>query len=156
MLSAFDIATLKDVKDSRAWQDSNLQSPDPKSGALSIRPHGLNCSVLQYVLTRYILSFTPGWNTWKTFSTKNLVLSQLVGFEPTLPEGNSFRVSRLNHSATTADLRPSHISTIYTCFSTLPDSCCAQSIVGSVVECSPATRAARVRFPDDADILFLF
>ena len=24
-------------------------------------------------------------------------------------------------------------------------------IVGSVVECSPATRAARVRFPDDAD-----
>ena len=23
----------------RAWQDSNLQSPDPKSGALSIRPH---------------------------------------------------------------------------------------------------------------------
>ncbi len=27
---------------------------------------------------------------------------------------------------------------------------CCQSIVGSVVECSPATRAARVRFPDDA------
>ena len=27
------------------------------------------------------------------------------------------------------------------------------SIVGSVVECSPATRAARVRFPDDAQIL---
>ena len=27
----------------RAWQDSNLQSPDPKSGALSIRPHGLAC-----------------------------------------------------------------------------------------------------------------
>ena len=26
------------------------------------------------------------------------------------------------------------------------------SIVGSVVECSPATRAARVRFPDDAYI----
>ena len=25
------------------------------------------------------------------------------------------------------------------------------SIVGSVVECSPATRAARVRFPDDAN-----
>ena len=30
------------------------------------------------------------------------------------------------------------------------------SIVGSVVECSPATRAARVRFPDDAQYLFLF
>ena len=26
------------------------------------------------------------------------------------------------------------------------------SIVGSVVECSPATRAARVRFPDDAEL----
>ena len=25
----------------RPWQDSNLQSPDPKSGALSIRPQGL-------------------------------------------------------------------------------------------------------------------
>ena len=25
----------------RPWQDSNLQSPDPKSGALSIMPHGL-------------------------------------------------------------------------------------------------------------------
>ena len=29
------------------------------------------------------------------------------------------------------------------------------SIVGSVVECSPATRAARVRFPDDAILLIL-
>ena len=28
--------------------------------------------------------------------------------------------------------------------------CLSWSIVGSVVECSPATRAARVRFPDDA------
>ena len=31
-----------------------------------------------------------------------------------------------------------------------------RSIVGSVVECSPATRAARVRFPDDANFFFLF
>ncbi len=31
-----------------------------------------------------------------------------------------------------------------------------RSIVGSVVECSPATRAARVRFPDDARLFFLF
>ena len=31
-----------------------------------------------------------------------------------------------------------------------------ESIVGSVVECSPATRAARVRFPDDAGNLFFF
>ena len=29
------------AKRNRPWQDSNLQSPDPKSGALSIRPHGL-------------------------------------------------------------------------------------------------------------------
>ena len=29
-------------------------------------------------------------------------ISQSVGFEPTLPEGNWFLVSRLNHSATTA------------------------------------------------------
>ena len=28
-----------------------------------------------------------------------------------------------------------------------------ESIVGSVVECSPATRAARVRFPDDANFV---
>ena len=31
----------KTHKKNRPWQDSNLQSPDPKSGALSIRPHGL-------------------------------------------------------------------------------------------------------------------
>ena len=30
------------------------------------------------------------------------------------------------------------------------------SIVGSVVECSPATRAARVRFPDDANSFFRY
>ena len=29
------------TKKNRPRQDSNLQSPDPKSGALSIRPHGL-------------------------------------------------------------------------------------------------------------------
>ena len=31
-----------------------------------------------------------------------------------------------------------------------------RSIGGSVVECSPATRAARVRFPADANLLFNF
>ena len=31
----------------------------------------------------------------------------------------------------------------------------SSSIVGSVVECSPATRAARVRFPDDASYFCL-
>ena len=32
------------------------------------------------------------------------LLSQSAGFEPALPEGNWFLVSRLNHSATTAEL----------------------------------------------------
>ena len=32
-------------KKNRLWQDLNLQSPDPKSNALSIRPHGLMCLV---------------------------------------------------------------------------------------------------------------
>ena len=32
-------------KRNRPWQDSNLQSPNPKSGALSIRPHGLTLTV---------------------------------------------------------------------------------------------------------------
>ena len=35
-------------------------------------------------------------------------------------------------------------------FSWVQDEICKCGIVGSVVECSPATRAARVRFPDDA------
>ena len=30
------------LKKFRPWQDSNLQSSDQKSGALSIRPHGLS------------------------------------------------------------------------------------------------------------------
>ena len=32
-------------------------------------------------------------------------ISQSVGFEPTLPEGIWFLVRRLNHSATTAEIR---------------------------------------------------
>ena len=43
----------------RAWQDSNLQSPDPKSGALSIRPHthykynekNLNFKLISFIAT---------------------------------------------------------------------------------------------------------
>ena len=78
---------------------------------------------------------------------QKVYLSQLVGFEPTLPEGNWFRVSRLNHSATTANLL------VWVDEKLL---CQHPSIVGSVVECSPATRAARVRFPDDAVYFFHF
>jgi hypothetical protein len=33
--------TYKCERKNRPWQDSNLQSPDPKSGALSIMPHDL-------------------------------------------------------------------------------------------------------------------
>ena len=36
------ICTFDPRKKNRPWQDWNLQSPDPKSGALSIRPHGLS------------------------------------------------------------------------------------------------------------------
>ena len=43
----------------------------------------------------YMSSFEELFETRKMFS-------QSVGFEPTLPEGNWFLVSRLNHSATTA------------------------------------------------------
>ena len=75
--------------------------------------------------------------------------SQLVGFEPTLPKGNSFRVSRLNHSATTADTDIAcNQNTVWFLWEIVNLKCAG--IVGSVVECSPATRAARVRFPDDA------
>ena len=66
MWSAFDIATLKDVKDSRAWQDSNLQSPDPKSGALSIRPHTLS---LHRKITHMCILFTEGNEKHKNMST---------------------------------------------------------------------------------------
>ena len=40
----------------RPWQDSNLQSPDPKSGALSIRPHGL---ILFWWFPTYLLLLYP-------------------------------------------------------------------------------------------------
>ena len=36
---SFPSLTSEAEKGFRLWQDSNLQSPDPKSGALSIRPH---------------------------------------------------------------------------------------------------------------------
>ena len=42
-------------KSIRPWQDSNLQSPDPKSGALSIRPHELTMSVLVTSQTETVL-----------------------------------------------------------------------------------------------------
>ena len=47
--------------------------------------------------------------TEPTMPGQHKMFSQSVGFEPTLPEGNWFLVSRLNHSATTATLfHPRH------------------------------------------------
>ena len=46
----------------REWQDSNLQSPDPKSGALSIRPHSL---LVNHCCKLYkSSSFCPGRVVW--------------------------------------------------------------------------------------------
>ena len=44
----------------------------------------------------------PNWWESSVGGEGKKLLSQSVGFEPTLPEGNWFLVSRLNHSATTA------------------------------------------------------
>ena len=49
LVCSFAILTseAKHGDDQRPWQDSNLQSPDPKSGALSIRPHDLLLNIKQ-------------------------------------------------------------------------------------------------------------
>ena len=52
--------------------------------------------------------------------------------------------------------RPFFAVLLITIIYILPCSNLSVSIVGSVVECSPATRAARVRFPDDANFFFSF
>ena len=54
------LCTFFSSKKSRPWQDSNLQSPDPKSGALSIRPHG------------------PGWVYRKRKLTQQTMLQQKI------------------------------------------------------------------------------
>ena len=59
----------------RSWQDSNLQSPDPKSGALSIRPHDpwqRWISILFEILAvNFQQTCRPDWNTWKANSSVN-------------------------------------------------------------------------------------
>ena len=55
----------------RAWQDSNLQSPDPKSGALSIRPHGLTWYIPPIRLATYIdisRGIAIGWKYQNIFA----------------------------------------------------------------------------------------
>ena len=58
----------------RPWQDSNLQSPDPKSGALSIRPHGLRW------VPETINQVTPG-----SLSTSTAILMECRTFTGFLP-----------------------------------------------------------------------
>ena len=71
--------------------------PGPPAWQASILPLNQRC---------YTWKLTETHNTSKFWKCQSLCfnkkLSQLVGFEPTLPEGNWFLVSRLNHSATTA------------------------------------------------------
>ena len=71
--------------------------PGPPAWQASILPLNQRCYTWKLIETPNTSKF------WKCQSLcLNKKLSQLVGFEPTLPEGNWFRVSRLNHSATTA------------------------------------------------------
>ena len=74
---------------SRVWQDSNLQSPDPKSGALSIRPHTLSqycirrcnhlhtCVSLSISSETYIcmkLNIETPWLKWEVWSDEFILL----------------------------------------------------------------------------------
>ena len=74
--------------------------PGPPAWQASILPLNQRCYTWKLTETHDTSKF------WKCQSLcLNKKLSQLVGFEPTLPEGNWFLVSRLNHSATTAELK---------------------------------------------------
>ena len=62
---------------------------------------------------------------------------------------NSFLKAKTRFSLYAADSNPRPLNRQLLCLSGV-------SIGGSVVECSPATRAARVRFPADATFNLLF
>ena len=91
--------------------------PGPPAWQASILPLNQRCYTWKLIETPNTSKF------WKCQSLcLNKKLSQLVGFEPTLPEGNWFLVSRLNHSATTAILYfkaniPCHKTNGHHCFS---------------------------------------
>ena len=70
--------------------------PGPPAWQASILPLNQRCWHTESVFALILMLLIN-----LTFSCKS-AYSQSVGFEPTLPKGNSFRVSRLNHSATTA------------------------------------------------------
>ena len=57
------------VQKIRSWQDSNLQSPDPKSGALSIRPHD-PAETLNAVLN--ILNPAESISAWSAITVLNV------------------------------------------------------------------------------------
>ena len=111
---------------------------------------------------------------WLRRLTRNQIPSGSVGSNPTDCEKNNFLFTNLRHSvhfctgeysssvhSNSLSFLPWVWSVVWNC----KMSVWAQSnlekktplrfqhcIVGSVVECSPATRAARVRFPDDATV----
>ena len=53
-------------KENQPWQDSNLQSPDPKSGALSIRPQGHTVEEKEGLLLRDGGKGKKGLVLWST------------------------------------------------------------------------------------------
>ena len=88
------------------WKENSLHrpgiEPGPPAWQASILPLNQRCwHTLQSRQQSDGKNFVTWWAPTVWDRNKNL-LSQSVGFEPTLPEGNWFRVSRLNHSATTA------------------------------------------------------
>ena len=57
-------------------QDSNLQSPDPKSGALSIGPQGLFDILILNILFQYHKYFNQAWNSGFTNSWKTNIFDE--------------------------------------------------------------------------------
>ena len=68
---------------------------------------------------------------------------------------NQFPSGSVGSNPTDCDKNFSHVFSLCVTMGSLSFLPWLMGIVGSVVECSPATRAARVRFPDDAVNFFL-
>ena len=88
----------------------------------------------------------PGLNQGPLDLQSNALPTEL--FRPTRERGPAHHQYRIQVVNDMSDCTPKH-------HEVRPSQKCV-SIGGSVVECSPATRAARVRFPDDANIFFHF
>ena len=74
--------------------------PGPPAWQASILPLNQRCWLLDGCNSCLDICFCA--KVILDLNATKMSLSQSVGFEPTLPEGNWFLVSRLNHSATTA------------------------------------------------------